>query len=90
MATQQNQVAGSNAPIEIRKKEEVPGVQDQPINVEQPETKKDEMANNVNNQRDFLKQVAQKIFHQIKNGCQKDLCLNMYCKTNLFGKLSGI
>ena len=40
----------------------------------------------VNNQRDFLKMVAQKIFHQIKNGCNKDLCLNIHCRNNAFGK----
>lgn len=31
-----------------------------------------------------MKKVAQKIFHQIKAGCNKDLCLNMNCKTNAF------
>lgn len=86
LVSSQNQAAGSNAPIEIRKKEE--GKQDgEEVNGgDQAETKKSDMADAVKDQRDKLKKVAMRIFHQIKSGCSKDLCLNVHCRTNLFGK----
>ena len=40
--------------------------------------KKNEMADAVNNQRDELKKIAQKIFHQFKKGCNKDLCFKAW------------
>lgn len=84
LQSSQNQTTGSNAPIEIRKKEEVPLEANQSEESTQNSKKNDTDA--MNNQRDFLKKVAQKIFHQIKNGCNKDLCLNIHCRTNAYGK----
>lgn len=46
------------------------------------------MAEAVKNQREMLRKVASRIFHQIKSGCQKDLCLNAHCRRNAFGKFA--
>jgi hypothetical protein len=84
----QAQAAGSNAPIEIRKKQEggEEGEDGNDRGDQADKAKKDEMADEVKNQREMLKKVAMRIFHQIKSGCKKDLCLNVHCRRNAFGK----
>jgi hypothetical protein len=37
----------------------------------------------------ILKQNILKIYNQIKNGCSKSICYNIYCRKNLIGKKSN-
>lgn len=85
LVSSQSQAAGSNAPIEIRKKQEE-GKQDGEegnADGDQAETKKNDL-DAVKDQRDKLKKVAMRIFHQIKSGCGKHMCLNVHCRNNPF------
>ena len=88
LVSSQSQAAGSNAPIEIRKKQEEgkqDGEEGNADGAQVAEAKKNDI-DAVKDQRDKLKKVAMRIFHQIKSGCQKHMCLNPNCRTNPFGK----
>ena len=73
----------SNAPIEIRKKDDE--IKDETM-LSPSISDKNKESQDVLKQRDRMKQIAQKIFHQLKSGCKKDLCLNQYCRTNAFAR----
>ena len=40
--------------------------------------------------KEKLKQSILIIFNQITNGCKRNICYNIFCKNNLFSKLSKI
>ena len=42
------------------------------------------LAEKAQKERERLRKIARQIYLQIKNGCQKDMCLNKNCRKNIF------
>jgi hypothetical protein len=74
----------NNAPIEIRKKNEEPETSNIVGSTGEVISKQLIQSEELQKERDRLRKIARQIYLQIKNGCQKDMCLNKNCRRNIF------